>query len=364
MDLNEYVERANRWFAKAQFGVAARIKFYENLVMMIENRVMLVDALREMYNIASKDGKNPMNGFAVILDSCHQAVNHGSTLAEGLKPWVSPNEVAVIAAGEQSGDLGSAFGDAIAMIDSGRKIRGALLGASLYPMVLVIMLCVLLNIVAGSLVPKLASVSNPENWQGAAYILYLMAEFVTHYGLWTVLVLSTLLCLIVISLPLLGGRARILLDRFPPWALYRTIHGSIFMLNVALLIRSGMMLQSSLELLYQRAGSRWLKDRVGATLTKIAAGADFGSALQETGYNFPDPEAIAYLRLLSRLQGFDQAMARFARHWLDETILKVQGAARGFLLASIILMGGMLTLTVTAVSGIESAIEQSAAANK
>lgn len=357
--MSSALERLNHKMAKFQFGAKKRIRFYGHLTMMLENRIMLIDALREMYNVASEEGKKPGNGYAIILDSCYEAVSQGSTLAEGLRPWVNANEVAVIAAGEQSGDMRSAFQDAIAMIEAGSKIRGAIIGASIYPVVLLAMLCVLLHIVAGSLVPKLSAISNPQTWSGAAYFLYELGTFVNEWGLYALAFILTLAVGIGLSLPLLGGPVRTVVDRFPPWSLYRTIHGSIFMLNVSLLIRSGMMLQSALELLLERAGSRWLRDRIEATLENIAAGAGFGDALRDTGYNFPDSEAISYLRLLSRLQGFDQSMAKFARHWLDETIAKVQAAARGFLLASILLMGGMLVLVVTAVSDIENTIQQS-----
>ncbi|MBB5390534.1 MULTISPECIES: type II secretion system F family protein [unclassified Herbaspirillum] len=353
------LERLNHRIAKLQFGAKKRVRFYGHLTMMLENRIMLIDALREMHNVASEDGRKPDTSDAIILESCHEAVSEGSSLADGLRPWVNANEVAVIAAGEQSGDMRSAFQDAITMIEAGSKIRGAIAGAAIYPVVLLTMLCVLLHIVADSLVPKLSAVSDPETWDGAAYILYRLGTFVDHYGLYALAGALVSIIVIGISLPLLGGRLRIFLDRFPPWSLYRAIHGSIFMLNVSLLIRAGMMLQAALELLYERAGSHWLRQRIEATLENIAGGAGFGDALHDTGYNFPDREGISYLRLLSRLQGFDQSMAKFARHWLDETIAKVQGAARGFLLASILLMGGMLVLVVSAVSDIENAIQQS-----
>ncbi|MCW7547411.1 type II secretion system F family protein [Photorhabdus sp. APURE] len=359
MSMTDFIARLNYRMVKIQFSKKVRVRFYEHLIMMLENRVMLIDALREMYNVASDEGHKPNGSYALVLSSCYEAVSQGSTLAESLLQWIGPNEVAVIAAGERSGDIRSAFMDAIAMIDASSKIRRAVIGASIYPAVLIGMICVLLHIVAGNLVPKLAAVSKPETWDGAAYTLYLMGTFVNDYGLYSLIFLMILFILVALSLPFLGGRLRTELDRFPPWSLYRTIHGSMFILNVSLLIRSGMMLQSALELLLEQAGSRWLYVRIAATLEHISMGAGFGEALRDTGYRFPDNEAISYLRLLSRLQGFDQSMAKFARHWLDETIVKVQIVTRGFLFASILMIGGMLMLVVTAVSGIENAIEQS-----
>ncbi|ERT10650.1 type II secretion system F family protein [Photorhabdus temperata] len=147
MFLTDFIERLNYRMAKIQFGKKARIRFYGHLIMMLENRVMLIDALREMYNVASNEGQKPNGGYALVLSRCYESVSEGSTLAESLQQWIGPNEVAVIAAGERSGDIHSAFMDAIAMIEAGSKIRNAVIGASIYPAVLIGMICVLLHIV-------------------------------------------------------------------------------------------------------------------------------------------------------------------------------------------------------------------------
>lgn len=347
---------ANR-FAKMAFGNAVRIKFYNQLSMMLENRVMLVDALREMLNVASDNGK-VRTTMTILLKSCFDALSEGKSFSEAMTPWVNANEVAVIAAGEQAGDLVSSFRDAIAMIESGAQVRSAVVGASIYPIVLISMLCVLLNIIGNSLVPKLSSVSDPTNWEGAGYVLYVLGEFVIHYGKFALIGVAVMVIMIALSFPLLGGKVRNILDKIPPWSLYRVIHGSIFMLNVSLLLRSGMMLQSALELLAKRAGSRWLRVRIRAVLDRIAGGSRFGDALRDSGYDFPDSAAINYLRLLSGLQGFDESMAKFARYWLEGTIAKVRSISRVFLIVAIFSMGAMLVLVVTAVSDIEGSIEQ------
>lgn len=350
----------NRWFAKLQFGVGAKMEFYETLILMLENRVLVVEALTEMLNVASQNGKKMSMPMAILLNDCRESINQGASLADAVSPWVDANEAGVLAAGERSGDLVQAIRDVVAMLDAQRRIKAAILGASMYPVVLLGMLAMLLHIVATSLVPKLSTVSKPETWEGAAYVLYLLSNFVNSYGTPVVITLLVVVVVVWASLPRLRGPLRVFLDSVPPWSIYRDIHGAVFMLNVALLIGSGLMLQQALELLRDRAASAWLRERIVATLDRIAAGRDLGQALEDSNLNFPSERAISYLKLFSKRAGFDSSMANFAKRWLDKTILNVQGASKIFLLATIVLMGGMLTLVVGAVSGIESAIEQSA----
>ena len=359
MNIESLISSLTLWFAKAQFGAGPRTEFYETLVMMLENRVLVAEALSEMCAVASNNGKSMNQPMAVILNDCLESINQGASLADALSSWVDSNEVGILAAGERSGDLSRALYDVIALLKAQQRIKAAVVGASMYPMVLLGMLAMLLHIVATSLVPKLSSVSKPETWEGAAYVLYLISSFVNSYGTTMVLALAIFAIGIWVSLPRLGGSIRVVLDGLPPWSIYRDIHGAIFMLNISLLIGSGLMLQQALELLRDRAASSWLRVRVEATLERIAAGRDLGQALEDSNLNFPSVRAISYLKLFSKRSGFDASMANFAKKWLDKTITDVQGASKIFLLATIILMGGMLTLVVSAVSSIESAIEQS-----
>ncbi|AKM31316.1 hypothetical protein AB870_16065 [Pandoraea faecigallinarum] len=359
MNTNSLIASLNLWFAKTQFGTSSRIEFYETLALMLENRVLVAEALSEMCAVASRNGKNMNQPMAIIMNDCLESINQGASLADALGPWVDSNEVGVLAAGERSGDLSRAVYDVIALLKAQQRIMAAVVGASMYPLVLLAMLAMLLHIVATSLVPKLSSVSKPETWEGPAYLLYLISNFVNSYGTTVVVSLVMIVVLIWISLPRLGGGIRVALDGVPPWSIYRDIHGAIFMLNVSLLIGSGLMLQQALELLRDRAASSWLRVRIEATLERIAAGRDLGQALEDSNLNFPSARAISYLKLFSKRSGFDASMSNFAKKWLDKTIDGVQGASKIFLLATIILMGGMLTLVVGAVSSIESAIEQS-----
>ncbi|EKN6178776.1 type II secretion system F family protein [Yersinia enterocolitica] len=345
-------------FKKISFGTGARIQFYTNLCMLLENRVQLVDGLQQIITIMGKNRKSK-SAAAKVAIACHDALTQGESFANGLSEWVSSSEVALISAGEKSGDLERSLKDAINLIDGISQIKKALIGAVIYPMVLIVMLSFLLHIISDSLVPKLASVAPPENWEGAAYVLYLLAEFTTHYGLITLIGIIGTITFVILSFRLLNGRVRIVLDKIPPWSVYRSIQGCVFLLNMSLLLRAGVRLQTTLELLYVRAGTKWLASRIEAILQGISNGFSLGESMSESPYVFPDEESISYMQLLCSLQGFEESLTRFAVHWLEKTVKKVKAAAAAFLLISVLTMGLTLGVVVLAISGIESAIQQS-----
>ncbi|EHG2955318.1 hypothetical protein J3704_004151 [Salmonella enterica subsp. diarizonae serovar 61:z52:z53] len=343
---------------KLLFSNKAKIRFYNNIAMLLENRVQIVDSIAQLLTIMEKGNRNSSTE-AKVARSCYNAMVEGLSFSEGLQDWVTPSELAIISAGEISGTLDKALHDVINLINSLGKIRSALTGAIVYPVVLIIMLSVLLHIISDSLVPKLAAVSSPETWEGAAYALYKLAGWTSSYGVIMLIGLIIGVIYIVISLPLMTGKIRIWLDKIPPWSLYKDINGCVFLLNLSMLLKSGVRLHECFEILQSRAESKWLSSRLVEISNGISDGLSLGEAMDESPYTFPDEESICYMQLLCNMSGFERALGSFAAHWLENTVMKVKKAAASFLLMAIIAMGCTLGLVVQAISGIESAIQQS-----
>ncbi|EHJ2437157.1 TPA: type II secretion system F family protein [Salmonella enterica subsp. enterica serovar Bahrenfeld] len=343
---------------KLSFRSEARIRFYNNVSMLLENRVQLIDALRQIIVILEKS-KKTKSIEAKVANSCFDTLSLGESFSAGLEEWIPASELALIAAGETSGELERCLKDAIKLIQGVSQIRKALIGAMIYPVVLIIMLSFLLHIIAGSLVPKLAAVSSPNTWEGAAYILYLLAEMTTNYGMYLLAALFSFIIFIFCSMRWMNGAVRVILDKIPPWSVYQAIHGCVFLLNLSLLLRAGVRLQAALELLYVKADTKWLSTRIDAVLVGISSGFSLGEAMSESPYVFPDEESVCYMQLLCSLQGFEESLLRFSAHWLEKTVDAVKRASSIFLLTSILTMGVTLGLVVLGISGIESAIQQS-----
>ncbi len=346
----------NHAVLRMQFNASARVEFYETLSLLIENRVLLNDALREISKIASANGKHPKHPQALVSHDCMQSVAEGQPLSLALKKWTNVQETALLAAGEKTGNLRQAFDDLIRLINARQQIKTAVLSAALYPAVLIGLACVLLNTVANQLVPKLVKTTDPQTWQGAAALLYQMAQFVTAYGKFTLAITLTFVLAIFITLPYLRGALRIFLDQIPPWSIYRMLHGATFLISLANLLRARIKLQDALLLLAAHA-KPWLKERIEAALYGARIGANFGEALSRTGYAFPDKKAIQYLMILANQDGFDEAMSRFAQRWLQQSIQRIQAVAKAALACGVLAIGVLMLIVIAGASGIQDVVQ-------
>src|SRR5450830_56595 len=98
------------WYSK-QFGGKERIQFYESMAALLENGVGPNDGLVEVSNVYSNEGKRPNHPIALACSAMSLSVSNGKKLAEACQTWMPYQEVAIIAAGEKSGNLLQAFSD-------------------------------------------------------------------------------------------------------------------------------------------------------------------------------------------------------------------------------------------------------------
>ncbi len=104
-----FIEGANDAVIRLQFGARARIEFYETLSLLLENHVLLYDALKEMYAIASEDNKKPNHPRAIVIHDCLMRISEGQPLSKALTKWTNNQETSLIATGEKSGLMKKAF---------------------------------------------------------------------------------------------------------------------------------------------------------------------------------------------------------------------------------------------------------------
>ncbi|MRK19097.1 hypothetical protein FUT48_00200 [Pseudomonas sp. JG-B] len=200
----------------------------------------------------------------------------------------------------------------------------------------------MLYVIAIKLIPRMAILSDPEYWTGAAYLLYLLSYFVEHYGVASIAVILLVLIAVVRSLPRLV-RGRRVLDKFPIYSTYRALNGATFLLNVAVMMRANIPLYEALRTLSNRA-QPWLEDRIEAALRGVGLGKNLGVALDLAGHNFPDKKAIRVITVLSGREGFEEAINRYAERWLNAVIKKIQKTASVMFIICILFIGALVGL--------------------
>ena len=343
---------ASQWIQRQMFsgmggvlGAGARIEIYETLELLLSNQVLLSTALREIYKIESKDGKKKDEVRAIVVYDCMTALESGRNLSDALEKWVPEQEIHLIRAGERSGDMVNALKDVVRIVTAKGKIVAAVAKGATYPVILLFMISILLNQIANKMVPQFARILPVEKWTGPAALLKIIADFVTNYGMTSIIGGIVLATWVGWSLPnMYKSPIRKYLDMVPPWSIYRMLNGSTFLLNVAVMLKAGIRVQEALIIL-SKGGSPWLRHRIQATIQNINQGANLGLALHRTGYNFPDARAVQFLRVLSNQDGFDEKLTNFGDRWLDKSVSGIE-AASGILLAVGILTTGVLILLI------------------
>lgn len=335
-----------------------RIGFYEGFRNLVENGMSSYDALEELHKIESNDFKKLDEPLAILTHDLMMKLEGGEPFSQALARWVPYEEASLLAAGERGAGLGPACDDVIRVIEAKQQITGAVAAALAYPSFLMVPLCVTLWIVANQLVPKMERLSDPAHWTGAAYALSVLANFVTNFGLYSLIALVLLVAVFLFSLPRWTGGLRMIADRGPLYSTYRMVHGSTFLLNLAVMMRAGISANDCLSILAQYANP-WLKERITAAQHGLEMGSNLGVALLNTGHGFPDKKAVRYIRVLATRKGFSDSINRYANRWLAKSIKNLQQFAKTTFTVALLLLGGVMGLIAAGTQDMQNSFDQS-----
>lgn len=334
--------------AKMQFNYKARKEFYNQLISLSEAGVSRTDALQMMWSIGSLEGKKPKEPLPIIISDVITSIKGGEKLSKALKPWVPQEELTALESIEESTDFAGNLREFLFLSEKQKAIRGKIIGGLGYPVFLMSIVFGVIYYFGVSVVPVLADVLPPEQWRGAAYILFLLSIFATEYLHWFMLIIVGMIPVIIISLPRWKGGLRNKFDSLPFYSTYRMYTGISFLTSVAALARSGVAIPNALEII-KRNASPYVKTRVDKILWHMLNGENFGSAMYRAETGWPDDGMALNIKVFATTQDLSSHMSRMSREWLVESELKVEQSMGVLKYAGMILM---FTTIMTIVGGI------------
>ncbi len=317
------IEILGRWLAQKTFSTADRLTLYEDLAFLLDNNLKVEKALTVMIN--SCDNKRLPVLFC--LEDILNAIRLGKSVDQGLLTWIPLQEVAILSAGVEDGNLAAALYRAISVVQSMADMKSALISALSYPVLLIASTFAMMKMVTVFFLPRLESLANRDAWTGALYWLSTLSEFFVNYALILAVLMILLVAFVVWSLPNLTGKTRQhVLDRLLPWSVYRDILGVSFLLNFSALMRAQIKTENALEML-SRYATPWLYERLTATRHQVKQGDHMGLALRNAGYGFPSLQAINKLVLLTDGDNAEPIIENFAHMWLKKTLARIKRTA-------------------------------------
>ena len=348
--VKESAERVMARIAKSRFNAQNRIEFYRTLTLLYRNNSSLLDALLDIAANYSEDGKKRFNPIAMVAKDCAQSVENGEKLSAQLQYWVPEQEVQLITAGELAGALQEGLRRGVEAVQQSENIRKTM-SHLLYPLLLIGGIGYLLNQVSTTIVPQMEKMGSPETWTTEGRILKVVADIVTTLGYPGAIAVMAIVAGIVATFPYFRGPVRVLLDRWPPWSFYRDIKGSDFLLQITMLQNSSTSLELALEQVSEMS-SPWMQERVDAVSLGVANGLNFGEALERTGYGFPNPAAIRYLRTIAGKDGSKRNIEQFARDWNTATLERIDRHVGRAVSVGILVFYGIVYLIWVGMNGV------------
>jgi len=318
-----------------------RIAIWRKLVSLLKNDFTLVDALNRIQMIESKGGAKPNEPFAICMREWEKNLERGMSFSEVTRGWIPAEETLLLSSGNMSSLIG-ALENVSRIMSANKRIRSAVFGALAYPLLLIVLVFAIIVMVGMYLVPPLAEVAgNQIVWQGSAASLIWLSDFAQKYWRIGVIVFGALCLCIWWSLPRWTGRLRTIFDGIAPWNIYKLKLSVVWMLSLSAMVASGVAIPDAMRILADNS-NRYLRNILEETLHYIANGDNLGTALANTGTNFPNEELIGDLTVYADMNDFDTNLTNISNDYLENSVKKIESVSNVLNTIGIILISGVI----------------------
>lgn len=340
--------RAESFFQRVPFNEI--VNFTRQLATMIVAGLSLPEAL----SILKSQSTNAT--FQTVLTDIEHQIVSGGNLGDSLSKYpqyFSPIYIALVRAGESSGQLDKVFNRLADTMEGQRDFKSKVTGAMIYPVIIVIGMAIVVMVMMTLVVPKLTElykdfgVALPVSTQ----ILMSTSEFFVKF--WWLMILSGIAIAvgykkwrktptgefivdtIMLKIPLFGElQKKIILVEFT-----RTL---------AMLITSGIRILDALQILKNALGNVLYRNAITEISKKVERGAPLGETF--AGYPVFPPIVSQMLRVGEETGKLDDTLMKLSKYFESESenlvkglttaieplIMVVLGVGVGFIVISVI----------------------------
>lgn len=319
------------------------------LATLIEAKLPLEWALLSLQDELSKSQQ------LQLIQTLQADVQGGSSFADALAqhPHVfDASYVAVVAAGEQSGQLGRVLKFQADTLLGQETLKHKLLASATYPMIVLVLAAVILLFLMTYVVPQIAGVfsQSQQSLPTLTLVMLQLSEWTRSMGVWAALLLVLLLAGLLRARKTQMGRewvdARLL--RVPLLGrLLNDYFASRFASTLGMLLNAGVPMMKAMQTAADVVSNQRLKNQIEDCAALVREGAPLGAALQ-TKCQLPKL-LVTFVKLgeqtgqlATMLQSVSQQLSEQMQRRTTKLIAVLEPAL-------IVLMGVVVTLIVLAV---------------
>jgi type II secretory pathway component PulF len=305
-----------------------RKAFYRRIQIMAKARMPFDSAIAELRMQAYSARQGVMYA---MLDSVYRRMQRGRDLETALGDWLPKEDRMLLSAGDTQGYTGF-----IAAIDQIMDVSGAtkemmrtLVTGLAEPVVMMLAMYGLIDWMAKNFNQKALAATHvsPNKLTGLAHQLYSVGIFATTFWAWLVpLIFLGLFVMVFFAMPVMTKpkKLRMLLDKLPPWSIYKAITGARWLLSFSTLGLA----RIPYEVIFRETenmASPWLRERISAIAQKYERGFTLGESFLRAGYEFPSKSLVDDLVAFGARPGFEDVLMVIAKEWIIETTRFVKG---------------------------------------
>ncbi|MBB2156620.1 pilus biosynthesis protein PilR [Gluconacetobacter diazotrophicus] len=296
------------------------------------------------------------NQAASVMESIVSDMElHSKRLAGALRPVVPDDEYFILEAGESGSNIPAMLDLLLNMRANNAAIFAAYRKLALVMSMYGVMVYGAIYSIAAFALPdmqKTAALSH-EQRSAAGQILDEFAAITAGNAPYYVIgIIGALTIAMYLSLTRLTGPARLLLERLPPWSIYRNIQGYVWLTTFVVLMQAGNRPETRIIQEQASMASPWLRERLDALAECMGLHAmHLPRALEQTGFNFPSSEMIddidtawgsgsgGYEKLLRKSDTWAREMVKTATATAD--VLMTIGTISVWIISGIVMLGSM-----------------------
>lgn len=335
---------------KGKLNFNQLVDFTRQMGIMINAGLSIVDSLNIIANQSTNFNEK------LVVTKLEDHIKSGTTLSEGMKDFGNSFPgyyLSLIKAGESSGKLDEVFMRLADNLEKSKEFRGKVMGALIYPIVVVIAIVVVAFIMMTFVLPKLLemyknfNVDLPFTTQMIIYVSNFSQQF------WPLIIIAVGVIAVVIKQFLRNPKNKRMLDLY---TLKIPVFGDIIKKSVlvestrtlAVLIKSGVPILEGIDIIKNTTGNSVYRDAFAMVHLSIEKGRTLGDALADTEL-FPSI-MIQMASVGERSGKMDDTLMRLSNYFQMETeiavktattliepmILVVLGLGVGFLVVSVL----------------------------
>jgi type II secretory pathway component PulF len=323
--------------------------FIRELATALAAGLPLVQSLKTI----AKQGRTPRQ--KLMLDWLIGQVEHGKSLADAMASWGKPfGELTInmTRAGDVSGRMAEVLTQAAELLDKDVKLRRSILSATLYPMILGVLVVTAIIVVVTVIVPRLLKqfVGGAAHLPWPTRVVQGAADFFGGY--WMVIIPAAVLVVYAFVRYYRTPEGRLAVDtrllRLPLLGrLLRDVAVARFTRTLGTLTGAGIPVLMALRVTKGTLGNKAMEAVIDEVIEKVAAGKTIAEVM-DRGSLFP-PMLVQIVNLGERSGKLDELLGQAAKSFEDRTEMSIKLFTTALPPMLVVVLAGVVGFVVLAI---------------